>query len=146
MTAAGTRAGDLLGTPAYMSPEQARGQIVDRRTDLWAFGCVLYEMLTGRSAFSRGTATDTAAAILERDPDWRALPGDTPSSIRTLLKRCLEKDKRQRVAAIDVVPADLFQRRATWGSIVVRGSAALRGGGGRRHSRRHLTGPTDATG
>ena len=97
VTADGTRAGDVLGTPAYMSPEQARGQIVDRRTDLWAFGCVLYEMLTGGSAFGRETPSDTTAAILERDPDWRALPVDTPPSIRTLLKRCLEKDKRQRL-------------------------------------------------
>jgi serine/threonine-protein kinase len=97
VTATGTRAGHVLGTPAYMSPEQARGQIVDRRTDLWAFGCLLYEMLTGQSSFGRETPSDTMAAILERDPDWRALPRDTPSSIRTLLKRCLEKDKRQRL-------------------------------------------------
>jgi eukaryotic-like serine/threonine-protein kinase len=97
LTGAGTRAGDVFGTPAYMSPEQARGQIVDRRTDLWAFGCVLYEMLTSRSAFGRETPSDTAAAILDRDPDWSALPADTPSTIRTLLKRCLEKDKRQRL-------------------------------------------------
>ena len=71
---AGTREGVILGTPAYMSPEQARGQAVDKRTDIWAFGCVLYEMLTGRAAFAGETISDTIAAILEREPEWDALP------------------------------------------------------------------------
>ncbi len=78
LTADGTRDGLILGTAAYMSPEQARGQTVDKRTDIWAFGCVLYEMLAGRVAFARATATDTLAAILEREPDWTALPPDLP--------------------------------------------------------------------
>ena len=74
MTVGGTRDGVILGTAAYMSPEQARGKPVDKRTDIWAFGCVLYEMLTGRAAFAGETITDTLAAILEREPDWAALP------------------------------------------------------------------------
>ena len=76
ITVGGTQEGVILGTPAYMSPEQARGQAVDKRTDIWAFGCVLYEMLTGRSPFARGTMTDTLAAVVEREPDWTALPSD----------------------------------------------------------------------
>src|SRR5262245_49635158 len=90
----GTFAGVVLGTPAYMSPEQARGHAVDKRTDIWAFGCVLLEMLTGRSAFARETVSDTIAAILERDPDWR-LPASA-ASVRPLVQRCLEKDARNR--------------------------------------------------
>src|SRR4029450_2595981 len=79
----------VVGTPSYMSPEQARAKPVDKRTDIWAFGCVLYEMLTGRTAFAGQTLTDTLAAILEREPDWRILPDATPISIRRLLQRCL---------------------------------------------------------
>ncbi len=74
VTMGGTGEGLILGTPAYMSPEQARGQTVDKRTDIWSFGCVLYEMLAGRTAFGRSTVTDTLAAILHHDPDWDALP------------------------------------------------------------------------
>ena len=80
-----------------MSPEQARGKPVDRRTDVWAFGCVLYEMLTGRVAFDGETVSDTIARILEREPDWTLLPADTPESIRRLLRRCLAKDPKQRL-------------------------------------------------
>ena len=87
----------VLGTPAYMSPEQARGQPLDRRTDIWSFGCVLYEMLTGREPFAGDTVSDTLAAILEREPDLTKLPGDTPVPIRRLLRRCLEKDRRRRL-------------------------------------------------
>ena len=82
----------ILGTAAYMSPEQARGKAVDKRTDIWAFGCVLFEMLSGRSAFAGETVSDTIVAILEREPDWNALPDATPSAVRRLLQRCLEKD------------------------------------------------------
>ena len=83
----------ILGTPAYMSPEQARGQAVDKRTDIWAFGCVLYEMLTGRRAFAGATMTDTLAAILDREPDWTAPAGcDTRSPRDVCCTRCLEKD------------------------------------------------------
>ena len=76
----GTQEGTILGTAAYMSPEQARGQAVDKRTDIWAFGCVLYEMLTGHAAFPGETVSDTIAAILEREPDWAALPADNAAN------------------------------------------------------------------
>jgi serine/threonine protein kinase len=92
-----TRAGVVLGTAAYMSPEQARGLTTDKRTDVWAFGCVLYEMLTGRAAIAGETFTDTLARVLEREPDWNRLPSETPASIRRLLRRCLEKDPRRRL-------------------------------------------------
>jgi serine/threonine-protein kinase len=87
----------VLGTPAYMSPEQARGQSLDRRTDVWSFGCVFYEMLTGRAPFAGDTISDTLAAILEREPDWTMLPAATPAPLRRLLRRCLEKDRKKRL-------------------------------------------------
>ena len=87
----------ILGTPTYMSPEQARGQSLDRRTDIWSFGCVLYEMLTGRMAFAGDTISDTLAAVLEREADHATLPADTPLPIRRLLRRCLEKDRKRRL-------------------------------------------------
>jgi serine/threonine protein kinase/Tol biopolymer transport system component len=96
----GTKQGVILGTPTYMSPEQARGQPVDRRTDIWAFGCVLYEMLTGRRAFAGDSPTDTLAHVIDRDPDWRAVPETTPEAVRRLLERCLRKDVRQRLRDI----------------------------------------------
>ena len=86
--------------PAYMSPEQARGLPVDRRTDIWAFGCVVYEMLTGRVTFAGETVSDSIAKILEREPDWSALPATTPASIRRLLLRCLAKDPKKRLRDI----------------------------------------------
>ena len=91
-----TGVGMILGTAGYMSPEQSRGQAVDKRTDIWAFGCVLYEMLTSRAPFARDTLTDTLAAIVEREPDWTALP-TVPPAITRLLHRCLEKDVRRRL-------------------------------------------------
>ena len=96
MTVGGTREGVILGTAAYMSPEQARGQAVDKRTDVWAFGCVLYEMLTGRAAFARDTITDTLAAIVEGKPNWTLL-SVTPPTVTRLLQRCLQKDVRRRL-------------------------------------------------
>ena len=95
-----SRAGAMFGTAAYMSPEQARGQTVDRRTDIWAFGCVFYEMLTGRLAFPGETVSDTIVKILEREPDWSLLPPPTPVQIRRLLLRCLAKDPKQRLRDI----------------------------------------------
>ncbi len=95
-----TQAGIILGTAAYMSPEQAKGKSVDRRTDIWAFGCVLYEMLTGKMAFSGETVTDTLAAVIKSEPDWNAVPANTPSRIRELLQRCLKKDPRQRLQSV----------------------------------------------
>ena len=92
-----TSAGVILGTAAYMSPEQAKGRLADRRSDIWAFGCVLYEMLTGTQAFASDGLSETIAAVLRSEPDWGRLPGDTPPRIRVLLKRCLKKDARQRL-------------------------------------------------
>ncbi len=112
MTVEGTRAGVILGTAAYMSPEQARGGIVDKRTDIWAFGCVLYEMLTGRAAFARGTTSDIIAAILEREPDWSALPRATPARIRDLLRRCLQKDATRRLHDIADARIEIEDARA----------------------------------
>src|SRR5262245_50115041 len=97
MLANQTSVGAVLGTAGYMSPEQARGQVVDKRTDIWAFGCVLYEMLTGRAAFMGGSVSDTIAAVLESEPDWDALPNGTPIAVRLLLQRCLEKDPKRRL-------------------------------------------------
>jgi serine/threonine protein kinase len=94
------RDGLVLGSAAYMSPEQARAKHVDKRTDIWAFGCVLYEMLTGRRAFRGDTASDTITAVLERDPDWSVLPESTPSTIRRLLQHCLERDPKRRLRDI----------------------------------------------
>jgi Tol biopolymer transport system component len=96
-TSPATIRGTILGTAAYMSPEQARGLRVDRRTDLWAFGCVMYEMLTAKPAFDGGTTTDVLAAVIGREPDWEALPVATvPHSVRILLKKCLRKDRAHR--------------------------------------------------
>jgi Tol biopolymer transport system component len=96
-----TQAGVILGTAAYMAPEQARGKAVDKRADIWAFGVVLYEMLTGRMLFGGGeTVSDALAAVITRDPDWTALPPDTPPRVRALLARCLRRDPRQRLRDI----------------------------------------------
>jgi eukaryotic-like serine/threonine-protein kinase len=95
-----TMAGHIVGSPPYMSPEQARGKDVDERADVWAFGCLLYELLSGARAFPGDTTTDTIAAVLEREPDWAAVPPATPSGIRELLRRCLTKDPARRVTDI----------------------------------------------
>jgi len=133
LSPAPTLTGVILGTAKYMSPEQARGQIVDKRTDVWAFGCVLYEMLTGKPPFDGDTFTDAAAAIVRNEPEWRALPPSTPPAIRALIVRCLKKDQAQRLHEIadarfqieDVqsdpgpspavgVPAKNHRERAAW--------------------------------
>src|SRR5262249_33449143 len=93
----GTMTGTLIGTAAYMSPEQARGQNADRQSDVWAFGCILYEMLTGKAAFAGDTITDILATIVRAEPDWNALPAGIPSRVLLLLKRCLKKDRTQRL-------------------------------------------------
>jgi eukaryotic-like serine/threonine-protein kinase len=100
LSPAPTIAGVVLGTAAYMSPEQARGKAVDKRTDVWAFGCVFFEMLTGRRPFEGETVTDVIAAIISNEPDWRALPAGTPASVRSLIARCLRKDPAQRLRDI----------------------------------------------
>jgi Tol biopolymer transport system component len=142
----GTREGVIAGTVAYMSPEQARGKTVDKRTDIWAFGAVLYEMLAGRAAFRGETNSDTIAAILEREPDWSATPANTPPNIRRLLQRCLEKDPRRRlrdigdarleideIAAAEAASAERLERagrparRAWWAAMAA--TLLLLGGG-----------------
>jgi Tol biopolymer transport system component len=110
-TAPVTTAGVILGTAAYMSPEQARGRTIDRRADIWAFGCVLYEMLTGRHAFAGETTTDVLAAILNSEPDWSALPPGLPASVHRLLRRCLEKNPKNRLR--DIGDARLELRSAS---------------------------------
>jgi serine/threonine protein kinase len=107
LTVGGTRDGVLLGTAAYMSPEQARGQAVDKRTDIWAFGCVFYEMLTGGVPFCGNTTSDHIAAILGRDPDYSALPSRTPPPVRRLLRRCLEKDLKRRLPDIAIARLEI---------------------------------------
>ncbi len=96
LTADLTRGGVLLGTAAYMSPEQARGKLVDKRSDIWAFGCVLFEILTGARPFRGDTATDILATIIKEDPSWESLPVNTPWPVQHLLRRCLEKELRRR--------------------------------------------------
>src|SRR5207237_2638850 len=98
-----TGVGVLMGTAGYMAPEQAKGKPADKRSDIWAFGAVFFEMLAGRRAFDGEDATDVVAAIVRGEPDWAALPGDLPASIRNILRPCLERDRRRRLADIAVV-------------------------------------------
>jgi len=97
LTAHATQQGFIVGTAAYMAPEQARGRAVDRRADIWAFGVVLYEMLTGRRAFDGEDSSDIIASVLRSEPEWTAVPASTPARARELLMRCLVKDPRQRL-------------------------------------------------
>lgn len=122
-------AGVILGTAAYMSPEQARGKAVDKRSDIWAFGCIVYEMLTARQTFPNGeTVSDTLAGILAREPDWEALPPATPPKLRTLLERCLRKDSRRRLHDIADARIEMEETRAEppVAPLEARASAALR--------------------
>jgi len=112
-TPAMTRAGVILGTAAYMSPEQARGLTVDKRTDIWALGCVLYELLTGRVAFQGETVSDVIASILTRNVEWDALPPETPPMLVRLLRRCVEKDQKRRLRDIGDVRLDLLEIEPT---------------------------------
>jgi len=147
-----TREGAILGTAAYMSPEQARGKAVDKRADIWAFGCVLYEMMTGRVPFDGETTSDTIGRILEREPDWSALPAATPVAIRRLLLRCLVKDAKQRLRDVgdarieidalgDVAPRGPATRRASWLPWVAVATLAL--GVGVWAARRPAAAPED---
>ena len=97
ITSASTQLGVILGTAAYMAPEQAKGTPVDKRADVWAFGCVLFEMISGKRPFEGKSGTDTLVRILEHDPDWSLLPRQTPRAIRVLLERCLRKEQRRRL-------------------------------------------------
>jgi eukaryotic-like serine/threonine-protein kinase len=112
LSAIQSAAGVIMGTAAYMSPEQARGRPVDKRTDIWAFGCVVFEMLTGQLVFPNGeTVSDTLAGILAREPDWNLLPASTPPKLRALLQRCLRKDVRQRLQDIGDARIELEEAR-----------------------------------
>ena len=131
VTALGTRAGVILGTAPYMSPEQAKGRPVDRRTDIWAFGVVLYELLTARAAFPGASVAETLSQILTQAPDWELLPSDTPPSIRTLLRRCLEKNPARRLDSAAAVRLELDDALAS--------PALATTGGERRNRPRRLT-------
>jgi serine/threonine protein kinase len=114
-----TQAGVVLGTAGYMSPEQAKGRAADKRSDVWAFGCVLYELLTGRRAFEGEDVTETLAAIVRGEPDWTRLPADLPGPIRMLLERCLIKDRADRLSDMSVVRFLLSDAaRTLWGAPV----------------------------
>src|SRR6187455_1300557 len=125
LTYSPTAIGVILGTAGYMSPEQARGKPVDRRADIWAFACVLYECLTGRKVFEGETVSDTIARIIEREPDFDALPPATPPAVRELLRRCLEKDIRKRQRDIGDVRIELESALAarSSASVVMQASA-----------------------
>jgi hypothetical protein len=139
-TTGGTVEGAIVGTAAYMSPEQARGQAVDTRTDIWAFGCVLFEMLTGRAAFPGTTLSDTIAKILEREPDWDRLPAATPPAVTRLLRRCLQKDPKRRLRDIGDARFDLED--AVTGPAPVQSGPQRLGGVTRREAIGTLVGAT----
>ena len=124
-----TGTGTLLGTAVYMAPEQAKGRTVDKRADIWAFGCVLFEMLTGRRAFDGDGVTETLAAVLMKEPDWRALPAGLPRAIERLLRRCLHKDPRQRLQDIGDARLELDERdeAATTAASLPRARTGRRG-------------------
>ena len=113
ITSGGTAAGVILGTAAYMSPEQARGKTLDKRSDIFSFGCVLYECLTGQRAFPGETVSDTLAAILCAEPEWSALPANTPATVRKLLRRCVEKDAKRRLRDIGDARLDIDEAIAS---------------------------------
>jgi hypothetical protein len=119
LTAAGTQLGVILGTAAYMAPEQARGAVVDKRADIWAFGAVLWEMLTGRRLFQGDTVTDTLAGVLKTEIDWKALPSSTPPNVLRLLERCLTRDRKQRLHDIGDARLELEE------ALVSRGVSAV---------------------
>ena len=131
-----TALGMIMGTAAYMAPEQARGKAVDKRADVWAFGVVLYEMLTGRSAFAGDTVTDIIAAVVTREPEWTAVPAATPAAIKRLLARCLEKDPKRRLRDIGDVRLEIDEA-------IARGSSGARSGESVSGPAR-LAGPTHA--
>jgi serine/threonine-protein kinase len=134
--------GVVLGTAAYMSPEQAKGRVADKRSDVWAFGCVLYEMLTGRRPFEGEDVSDTVASVLRGEPDWSLLPSSLPPAVRLMIKRCLEKDRQQRIADVSTclfvlsapqllspsLVAPPRSRFPTWAVVLVLLTAALGAG------------------
>jgi serine/threonine-protein kinase len=139
ITAAMTQPGIILGTAAYMSPEQAKGKQVDKRADIWAFGCILFECLTGRTTFPGETITEVLASVLKGEPDWDALPKDLPANIRAVLHRCLQKDRNLRFHEIADARIELFEaplapltietaRRFPWIWVIAVGVVALLAG------------------
>ena len=125
-TPAMTQAGMILGTAAYMAPEQARGRTVDKRADVWAFGAVLFEMLTGARAFPGDDLTDTLAAVVRAEPDWSLLPPGLPPTLVVYLKRCLQKDPKQRIpdmAAMRLALEGAFDTAAPHSDDVDRGAS-----------------------
>ena len=120
-----TGVGMILGTAAYMAPEQVKGRPADKRCDVWAFGCVLYEMLTGKRAFPGDDTSEVFASILAREPDWRALPAAVPPAIRALTRRCLEKDRRKRIADIAAALFAFDEHQTLGGSVTVLASRPL---------------------
>jgi len=136
ITSAGTAIGMILGTAAYMSPEQARGKPVDKRTDIWAFGCLLFETLTGRGVFRSETVTDSLGAILHKEPDWSLLPADTPATVRLLLRRCLAKNPDRRLHDIADARIELEQAIADpESSAIILGGVAIADTPARHRSR-----------
>jgi eukaryotic-like serine/threonine-protein kinase len=125
---AGTEIGTIIGTAAYMSPEQARGRTVDKRADIWAFGAVVYELISGRAAFQGDTTTDILAAVVTLDPDWNVLPATTPAPIRRLLKRCLEKDPKRRLRDIGDAQLELASLASDEASATAAGAGRQRAG------------------
>jgi Tol biopolymer transport system component len=156
-----TRAGLIMGTAAYMSPEQARGKGVDRRTDVWAFGCVLYELISHRTAFGAETASDSLVKVLESEPDWACLPPDTPEPIRRLLRRCLQKDPAVRLrdiadARLEIVealspdsgvtvPSARRSRIRLWGALLLASGLAVATAAGGYLARRTAAAPSAGT-
>jgi len=125
ITEAMTRPGVVLGTAAYMSPEQAKGKAVDKRADIWAFGCILYECLSGKKAFEGETITETLAAILRGDPDWKTVPAATPQNIRFVLRRCLAKERNRRFRDAADVQIEIEEAREVGKAAVPQNSSKL---------------------
>jgi serine/threonine protein kinase len=123
---AATQQGLILGTAAYMSPEQARGKEVDRRADIWAFGCVLYEMLTGRAAFSGRDVTEILAAVIRAEPEWKSLPANLHWRLRELLERCLEKEAKDRYSGINDARVDIQKALSDPSGVLVQSRMAVR--------------------
>ena len=138
-----TRMGVILGTAAYMSPEQARGRPADKRSDVWAFGCVLYEMLRGRRAFESQDVSEALAAVLRDEPNWTALPPDLSLSMRTLIKRCLDKDPTRRIADISIARY-VLDEPAIGASSASESTRALPSGGSRTSAKRRIATHTAA--
>ena len=123
-TTIATRDGRVIGTPAYMSPEQTRGDAVDKQTDVWAFGCVLFEMVSGMRAFDGTTTSDAIAAVLEHEPSWSELPPAVPTAVRSLLRQCLQKDKAQRLRDLRDLRVMLETATEARGAEPARGTVA----------------------